>query len=412
MRAQIISIGDELLIGQVINTNAAFIANKLGAVGITVVRTLTVGDDEREILDAFASAYAAFDVVLVTGGLGPTHDDITRKVVCDFFSTNLVPDHSVLEHIKSLFLRRNIPLNKLTEDQALVPRGAKVIHNPLGTAPGILFDRDGKFFIVMPGVPYEMERMIDDFVAPLLKDRSGTTIIHRTLKTTGITESALATRLGDINTIIGDAKLAFLPSPFGVRLRISVIDSDRSVADKKTQDIEARIREQAGKYIYATDEEDIEDILGKLLLEKKLTIAVAESVTGGLIANRLTNVGGSSAYFLYGVTAYSNESKTNILGVDPTLIRQHGAVSREVAETMAEGVRKIGRSSIGLSTTGIAGPTGGTPEKPVGLVWIGYATEAETNALKFNFAEGRIRIKERASQAALDLIRRKILKLE
>ena len=412
MKSQILSIGDELLIGQVINTNAAFIAKKLNAVGIEVIRTLTVGDDEAEIQSAFASSFASFDVTIVTGGLGPTHDDITRKAVCDFFETDLILDASVLDHIRKLFEKRNFTWTAIAEDQALVPRTAQVIPNPLGTAPGMLFDRSGKYLIVLPGVPYEMERMMEDTVVPFFESKTGKAVIHRTIKTTGISESLLAQKLGDIPAMIGPAKLAFLPSPTGVRLRITHVTEERLGGGALVSRIETEIRAKAGMYIYGTDDEEIEAVVGGLLREHHQTLAVAESITGGLIANRVTNVAGSSDYFLYGVTSYSNNSKSTILDVPTELLKAHGAVSREVAEAMAHGVRLICGASIGLSTTGIAGPSGGSAEKPVGTVWIGYSTELETIALKFNFGEGRLRVKERAAQAALDLLRRKILKLE
>lgn len=412
MKSQILSIGDELLIGQVINTNAAFIAKKLNAVGIEVIRTLTIGDDESEIRSAFTSSFSEFDITIVTGGLGPTHDDITRKAVCDFFETDLVLNTAVLEHIRQLFEKRNFAWSASAEDQARVPRVATVIPNPLGTAPGMLIEQSGKFFVVMPGVPYEMERMMEDTVVPFFAAKSGKAVIHRTIKTTGISESLLAQKFGDVQAMIGPAKLAFLPSPTGVRLRITHVTDDRASGEALVARIESEIREKAAKHIYGTDDQEIEDIVGNLLREHGLTLAIAESLTGGLIANRVTNVAGSSAYFLYGVVSYSNESKSSILGVPPELISAHGAVSREVAEAMAVGVRNICGASIGLSTTGIAGPDGGSPEKPVGTVWIGFSAKEETFALKFSFGEGRLRVKERTAQAAFDLLRRKILKLD
>lgn len=412
MKAEIITIGDELLIGQVINTNTAYIAEKLNGVGISVERMTIVGDKDQEILDAFKEAYEKYDVVCVTGGLGPTHDDVTKKVVCKFFNTDLVMNEEALVNVKRLLKSRNMPLTKLNEEQALVPRMCTVIQNPHGTAPGMFFDWNKKYFIVMPGVPYEMKAMMENFVVPHFSKRaSGSAIRHRTLKTTGIPESFLAQQLGNLDELLQGAKLAFLPASTGVRLRITVQEKYSQSAERKIQEVEKRIRAKAEKYIYGVDDEELEQVIGKLLTKKKLKIAVAESCTGGLIADRITNVPGSSNYFERGVIAYSNQSKVDLLGVPQELIEKHGAVSREVAEAMAEGVRKISSANIGISTTGIAGPTGGTPEKPVGLAWIGYSDNNGTFALKFNFGEDRLRVKERAAQAALELTRRRILKI-
>ncbi len=413
MKSIIISIGDELLIGQVINTNAAFIAQKLNSIGVEIGRVLTVGDSEEEILKSFREGFDNFDIVLVTGGLGPTHDDITRKAICVFFNTDLVSNNEVREHIKQLMQKRNIGWTNAAEDQTLVPRIATVIPNKHGTAPGTLIEKDNKYFISMPGVPYEMESMVEDFVLPYFQKKSrGHVVLHRTLNTTGIPESFLSERLGNLETLLGDTTLAFLPSPSGVRLRISVVGNDRQLCESKIKQIELQIRVKAGKFIYGSDDETLEEVIGKLLTERNLTIAVAESCTGGMIAHRITNVSGSSNYFERGVITYSNRSKTELLHVPPELIEQHGAVSKEVALAMASGVRLAAGTSIGLSTTGIAGPTGGSAEKPVGLVWIGYSDAKESLALKFNLGDGRVRVKERAAQAALDIIRRKLLQIE
>jgi nicotinamide-nucleotide amidase len=415
MQAEIISVGNELLIGQVINTNQAFIAQQLQTVGIEIHRMVTVGDDEKSILTALDEALNRADVVTVTGGLGPTHDDVTRSAICKFFKTDLVLDEEALHRIRTFFERRGLPMIKLNEEQALVPRGCTVIQNSRGTAPGYFFERDGKYVVVMPGVPFEMEGMMKEFVLPSFRRRTtGKVILHRTLKTTGIGESFLAQEIGDVQTLFSPMEgisLAFLPSPMGVRLRITAYGSHEEEVKQKIARVETQLRAKVEKYIYATDDEELEAIVGKLLAERKLTIAVAESCTGGLIADRITNVPGSSAYFERGMIVYSNESKIAELGVPIALMTTHGAVSREVAETMAFGIRTKANVDIGLSTTGIAGPTGGTSEKPVGLVWIGYSDRHETLALKFNFGDDRRRTKERAAQAALELVRRRVLKM-
>jgi nicotinamide-nucleotide amidase len=415
MKAEIISIGDELLIGQVINSNQASIAEKLNSVGIYGDKMTTVGDNEEDILSAFQKAYASHDVITVTGGLGPTHDDITRSVVCKFFQTDSIINEEALENVKRIFARLNSVPRKINEDQALVPRGCVVIQNRLGTAPGYFFERDNKYFIVMPGVPYEMKAMMDDFVLPFFaKLKTGLVIRHRTLKTTGIAESFLAEHIGDVHQLFSPDSgmtLAFLPSSLGVRLRITAKANSVDEAKNNIQDVETKLRDKIDKFIYAAGEKELEDTIGTLLKERRLHIALAESCTGGLIADRMTNISGSSEYFERGIITYSNKSKIDELGVPSDLIGTHGAVSREVAEAMARGIRTTSGTDIGISTTGIAGPTGDSPEKPIGLVWIGYSDKDETFALQFNFGGERRIIKERAAQAALELLRRKILKI-
>jgi nicotinamide-nucleotide amidase len=341
-------------------------------------------------------------------------------MVCEFFQCDLVQNESVMMNVKALMAQRDIAWNKSTEEQTLVPRKCKVLQNRVGTAPGILFEESPagtkKYFVVMPGVPFEMKNIVDEQLIPYLrKENFGTIVRHRTLKTTGISESALAAEIGSIEEIIGTdgtTTLAFLPNPLGTKLRITVREKDADVADAKLKSAEDKIKAKAQKYIYSIDEKDLEDVVGAMLTEQKLTIAVAESCTGGMIANRITNVSGSSAYFNRAFVTYSDNSKTELLSVPKELIRAHGAVSREIAEAMAVGARANAGVDIALSTTGIAGPTGGTAEKPVGLVWIGYADANGAMALKFNFGEDRLRFKERASQAALELLRRKLLKID
>lgn len=412
MLSIILTIGDELLIGQIVNTNQAFIGERLNGIGIDVQEMITVGDDMPVILAAFARAWDAADAVIVTGGLGPTHDDITKKAVAAFFNTELESDPSLRKHLENLMARRNQPWTAAAEDQTLVPRGSFPFPNPVGTASGIRMSRDGKHMFVLPGVPYEMKEMIEQSVIPFLTPLAGgAAIAHRTLRTSGIPESFLAQQLGDLDDILRGSKLAFLPSAGAVRMRITVHARSEEAAKAQVEQVESRIRAKVGKHIFGTGEEELEDVLGAILLERGLTIAVAESCTGGLVAHRLTNVSGSSGYFERGVVAYSNRSKTDLLGVPEALITAHGAVSKEVAAAMAEGIRRVARTNLGLSTTGIAGPTGGTPEKPVGLVYVGYADESGSIAMKFTFGEGRARVKERASQAALELVRRKLLKV-
>jgi nicotinamide-nucleotide amidase len=412
--ASIITIGDELLIGQVINTNAAFMGQKLSEIGIEVVRMLVVGDEYDEIMTAFERCRDMTDAVLVTGGLGPTHDDITKKVVADFFKRRLVMDNAVLENVKARLAQRNIPLRKVNEEQALVPEGCEVLMNYWGTAPGMVFENRDKFFAVMPGVPHEMQNIMTRYIIPRLKLKAiGQVIKHKVLKTTGIAESSLYELIGDVEGILGDkAKLAFLPSQFGVRLRITVKAATTDEADSVIADVEEKLRAKVGRFIYSEGEVELEAVVGKLLSDRKLTISVAESCTGGYISHRITNISGSSSYFNRGVVSYSNESKIDLLHVPEEMIRKFGAVSEEVARAMAEGIRKISSSDIGIAVTGIAGPTGGTPEKPVGLVYIGLNDRDGTVVKSYMFPDERLRFKDRTSQAALELVRRRILGIE
>jgi nicotinamide-nucleotide amidase len=416
MTAEIITIGDELLIGQVINTNQAYIAEQLNGIGMYVERMTTIGDNERDILDAFAAGMARADCVLVTGGLGPTHDDITKKMVCKFFVTDLVENVTVLEDVRALLARRNIAWRKSAHDQAMVPRTCTIIRNAHGTAPGMMFDQEGKFFFSLPGVPYEMRGMIDSFIVPYFREKNlDAVVLHRTLRTTGIGESILAEKIGDVTAVTGTdgtVTLAFLPNPRGTKLRITVRDNNREAAEEKLRQAEAHLRAKVEKYIYSSDEKELEDVINHLMRSRSLTLATAESCTGGMIADRITNVPGASEFFLRGFITYSNLSKIEEVGVPLELLERHGAVSREVAEAMARGAREAARTDIALSATGVAGPSGGTDDKPVGTVWIGYADADETFALKFNYSDERVRFKERASQAALELLRRRLLKIE
>ncbi len=412
MKAYIISIGDELLLGQTVNTNASYIGEKLSDLNIDVAKTSVIRDNASEIKDEFTIAWNISDVLLVTGGLGPTHDDITRNCVVEFFNTKLTFSEDVLDDIKALFKKRNREVTDVNEDQANVPKIAQVIRNDKGTAPGYWIEKDAKIFIVMPGVPYEMEGMMNSFVIPRLQEMTGDkqgAVKRLVLNTTGIPESHLFEKLGDLDEILGEAKLAFLPNPYGVKLRITVKGDDEGTVNNKLIEVEQKIRAKAGRFIYGKNDDSLESVVGKLLEERDLTISVAESCTGGSLANHLTNVSGSSKYFDRGVVCYSNAAKVEILKVDEDVLIEHGAVSREVAMQMAEGVRSTSGTDIGVSTTGIMGPTGATTDKPVGLVYIGFCDEKVCTARKVVFGGDRLLNKQRTVQAALDLVRRHVL---
>lgn len=406
-KVSIISIGDELLIGQTINTNAAYIGERLTSIGFEVIRNFTVGDVKEDVMKVLKEAEEISDFIFITGGLGPTHDDITRTCILEYFNSGLRFDEETFERIKKLFEKRNIPMPEINREQAMVPEVAKVIPNDFGTAPGYDITRNGKRFFVMPGVPYEMKGMMEKTILPELNSYIRSKKIfynQKILYTTGIPESALYTKLQDIRPLFDEVKVAFLPSQYGVKIRLSMRSDDESKNLEKIKYVEEKIRERVSEFIYSDENLLLEEIIGKILTEKKLKIAVAESCTGGLICDRITNVPGSSNYFERGVVSYSNDSKIEILGVSPETIQKFGAVSEQTAIEMARGVRKISNSDIGISTTGIMGPTGATETKPIGLVYIGYSDSKKEFAEKYNFADTRVRNKERTSQAALALL--------
>lgn len=412
MNAENISIGDELLLGQTVNTNASTIGEKLAEIGVNLKWVTTVGDDEKDIEEAFALAWKRADFVLVTGGLGPTHDDITKTVVARFFDSKLVMDEDHLRKMKALFERYGIPMAKINETQALVPDKCVVIENARGTAPGMLFEEKSKAFIVMPGVPAEMKGMMEKTVLPYLKEMSGGRVIkYKVLRTTGVPESTLFERITNLKDIEQFAKIAFLPKYTGVDIRLTVHETDEKRADEKLARAEELMREKIAECIYADEETSLEEAVGKLLREKKLKIAVAESCTGGIIAGKITDIAGSSDYFERGVVTYSNRAKTELLDVPAELIEKYGAVSEETARAMAEGVKKISGADIGLSVTGIAGPDGGTKEKPVGTVYVAISYGAETTMKKLFFPGERNVVRERTANAALNLVRKIIREL-
>ncbi len=412
MKTQIITIGDEILIGQTLNTNAAYIGEKLLTLNINVSRASIIGDVKEEILSEFAAAFANNDLIIVTGGLGPTHDDLTLSCIAEFFNTKLVRNEDIYNDIKSLFEKRGRTMTATNELQALVPEIAVPIRNSKGTAPGVWIERNNKIFIAMPGVPFEMKEMMISFIIPKLEqklDNNNQFLLIKNLLTTGIPESYLYDKLGNLNDLLEGAKLAFLPSQFGVKMRINVLAKNEEEAKNKLSGIEQKIRALVGRYIYGTNDDLIEQVIGKLLNERGLRISIAESCTGGLISNRLTNIPGSSVFFERGYVTYSNAAKVELLNVSEDTIAQFGAVSQQVAMQMAQGVRAACATDIGISITGILGPTGATANKPIGLVYIGIADETVCTAVEFKFGDDRLLNKDRAGQAALELLRRHLL---
>jgi len=419
MRAEIISIGDEILYGQIADTNSPFIAEKLIGEGIEVVFSTSVGDDINKIAEAFNTAGSRADVIIATGGLGPTSDDLTKKAVVKVFKRNLVFHEKILKEIEKSFEARGLSMPKINQNQALLPQGAKPLANRWGVAPGIFIEEGNSLFFSLPGVPLEMKWMLENEVLPILSSKKPEGfVIQRKLRTTGIPESSIYEKIEELIDPKGDVKIAFLPSYLGVDIRLVVRLfnllttnlKQKGEVEAEIEELEKKIREILGTYVYGTDDQTLEEVVGKLLLEKGKTIAVAESCTGGLIGAKLTNISGSSEYFERGVVTYSNQAKTQLLGVPPEIIEKYGAVSEEVAILMAEGVRGLAKTDYGLSATGIAGPKGGTPEKPVGTVYIGFAHENDSFAQKFQFAEDRITNRERATQAALNMVRLFLIK--
>ncbi len=415
MKAKIITIGDEILIGQILNTNAAFIGEKLVENGIDISESVVIGDDEDSILKEFRNAFENNELIIVTGGLGPTHDDLTLECIVKFFNTELVESEEVLNDIKNIFEKRGRKLTPSNIEQAKVPKIADIIRNHSGTAPGTWIEKDGKIFISLPGVPFEMKEMITGYIIPRLSEKLSVEKNKRIIKsllTTGIPESFLYERLGDIEELLQGNALAFLPSQFGVRLRITVIGEDADDAENQLTRIEQQIRAKVGQYIYGTENDTLEEVVANLLIDRGLSIAVAESCTGGLISHRLTNVSGSSKYYERGFITYSNGAKVEHLKIDEDLLMKYGAVSLEVARLMAEGVKAVSGTDIGIAATGIMGPTGATFDKPVGLVYIGFCDSKICTAREFRFGDDRLLNKDRTSQAALDMIRRNLLGIE
>ncbi len=403
--AEILTIGNEIVTGLVADTNSGVITRRLDSLGISVTRHVSVGDDKEEIAEALKQALERVDCVILTGGLGPTHDDITKQVLCRFFNSGLVTDAEVKRRIDSIFQSRGIETPQAAYTQAEVPEKATILHNAQGTAPGLLFEKNGKRVYSLPGVPLEAEHLLETYIVPHLENLSTVKVQHRILKTTSSPESVLWEEIGPVSPFEKYVKVASLPSLLGVRIRFTASGKDSKETTAQLDAAEKLLREKIDHHIFAVDDETLEGNIGDLLKKKKGTLAVAESCTGGLIGNRLTNVSGSSEYFLEGAVTYSNEAKQIRLGVDPALIEAHGAVSEEVATAMAEGIRQKSGSDFGLAVTGIAGPTGGTPDKPVGLTFIAVTGPQGTRCEQFRFHQDRVRNKERAAQAALNLLR-------
>jgi len=404
---EIMTIGDELLYGQVIDTNSAFMGQELGKLGLRVRQITSVSDRADEIVAALDLARQRAQVVLMTGGLGPTKDDLTKHVLARYFGTELVLHEPTLRHVEGIFARFNRPMLEVNRQQALVPANCTVLHNALGTAPGMWFEDRGTVFVSMPGVPFEMKGLMNDEVLPRLRQHFQTPAIeHVVVQTVGLGESFLAQRIEDWeNRLPANVKLAYLPSLGGVRLRLTGHDDGQPNLRARMEALLPELRTLLGEHIFAEGEINLETAVGNLLAERGLTVGTAESCTGGLLAHRLTSVPGSSRYYQGSIIAYSNDIKTQELGVQLETLAAYGAVSEPAVAEMAEGLRRRLGVDVALATSGIAGPDGGTDAKPVGTICIAYADARHTVTRQISFNRGRQLNLEYTTTAALNLLR-------
>lgn len=411
--AELLTIGDELLYGQVVNTNAAWMGTELGLRGLRVVQITSVSDDAAAIVEALDNARRRAHAVLITGGLGPTKDDLTKHVLTRYFKSELVMHAPTLQHVEAMLARYNRPMLEVNRMQALVPAVCEVVPNPLGTAPGMWFEDQGTVFVSMPGVPFEMKRMMTDTVLPRLVTRfSPPALRHRVVQVVGIGESYLAERIAAWEDALPPyLKLAYLPSMSQVRLRLTGLLPDGLTADALDAEMADRITQLyplVGEHIFAEGEVALEEAVGKLLLEKNLTVGTAESCTGGFVASRLTSVPGSSAYFRGAVVAYDNTVKMSLLGVSEATLAAHGAVSEETVQAMAQGARRALGCDVAIATSGIAGPGGGTATKPVGTLCIACADAAGVVSRTLSFDRGRDLNVQFTTVQVLDMLRKRV----
>lgn len=414
MKATIITIGDEILIGQIVDTNTVSIARHLNNLGIQITEKCSIGDSREAIVETLDRVVCTSEVVIITGGLGPTKDDITKHTLADYFGSELEYNAAEGDHVRQLLERRGIPFTELNRCQAMLPKCCTVLHNAHGTAPGMWFDTPkGGVVVSLPGVPFEMEHLMQDEVLPRLKSRfTLQQIVHRTLITRGIAESLLAERIAEWEDALPDyLHLAYLPAPNIVRLRLSAYGVDGDIAEREiTRQFEA-LRAIIGDNIVGFEGSSVEQLVHEILTARGLKLAVAESCTGGTIASKFTAMAGASIYFMAGVVSYSNEAKRDILGVNMADIETYGAVSEQVARQMAEGVRRVAGADYAIATTGIAGPGGGSEAKPVGTVWMAVATPEKTIAVMRNSGTDRSQIISRASAYAIELLYEELKKL-
>jgi nicotinamide-nucleotide amidase len=415
MKATIITIGDEILIGQIIDTNSGFIAKALDRIGVEVREMISISDDKKHILDTFSQLQNKVDVVIVTGGLGPTKDDVTKKTFCEYFDDQLVVDPEVLAHVTQLiegYFKR--PITQMNKDQALVPSMCTILHNKVGTAPGMWMKKENTVFISLPGVPYEMKYLVEEEIIPkIVREYKRPYIIHKTILTYGQGESLVAERIENWeNNLPGFIKLAYLPNPGRVRLRLTARGTDKGILEAAIEEnvklLDAIIHDIIVGF---DDDETIEVAVGKLLVQQNKTISTAESFTGGKIASLLSAVPGASNYFKGSVVSYATETKVNVLGVPKGVVDQFSVVSAEVASTMALNVKKILKTDYAIATTGNAGPSKGDSEAEIGTVFIALATPNGVITEEFNFGQPREKVIDRATIKSLEILQKEILKI-
>ena len=414
VRAEIITIGDEILFGQITDTNTQWIGAELTGIGIRPVRKTSVGDNKQDILDAFTEASKRVDIVIVTGGLGPTKDDITKHTFCEYFGSELKMNEDALKLVTDFFAKRGRAMTELNIQQAALPDNATYIPNLWGTAPGMWFEKENVVYVSLPGVPYEMKSLMEFEILPRLKAKFVSNIIkHKSVRTVGIGESFLAEKIENWEDALPEhIKLAYLPHFGQVKLRLTGTGTDEKLLDAQLQAQVDQLLPMIQENVFGYDTDELESVIGTLLIKNKATVGTAESCTGGFVAHRITSVSGSSQYFEGSVVSYGNTVKKNVLGVSEATLEAHGAVSEQTAIEMAEGARKLLHTTYAIATTGIAGPDGGTAEKPVGTVWIACATPTGTVTQLLKLSNIRNINIELTSTYALNLLRKTILKAE
>lgn len=409
MKAEILAVGTEILLGDIVNTNAHYLSKRLADLGISVYYQTVVGDNEDRLLKAYELAFDRADIVIATGGLGPTKDDLTKEIGAKFFNKKLLLHQESLDIIKGYFHRSNRPMSKGNEKQAYIPEGATILPNPNGTAPGCIIEENNKILVMLPGPPKEMVPMFENSVVSYLQKFSDGVLVSKVLRVSGLGESAMAERVEDIMESQTNPTIAPYAKDNEAILRITSKGSSKKEAEALIAPVEKAVRERLGDNVYAEGETSLEAVVGEMLVKRNLTIATAESCTGGLLAGALINYPGISSVFLEGIITYSNEAKMKRLGVKAETLAKYGAVSEETAKEMAEGIAKAANTDIGISVTGIAGPGGGTEEKPVGLVYVGLYIQGKVQVKKLDLFGDRQKIRQRTVVNALDWLRRELL---
>lgn len=413
IRAEVITIGDEILFGQITDTNTQWLGTELTNIGVRVTRKSSVGDQADAILQILHEAHQRADVIIITGGLGPTKDDITKKTLCTYFGVGMIRNAEALALVTSFFEKRGRAMTDLNRAQADLPANALYIQNDWGTAPGMWFEHDKRIYVSLPGVPFEMKHLMSNRILPKLREHFKTPVIkHKMIRTVGIGESFLAERIEAWEDALPESiKLAYLPSFGGVKLRLTTTGNDEATLDHQLADQVEKVLPLIEKNVFGFDDDELEVVVGRLLQERNLTLGIAESCTGGFVSSQITKIPGSSAYFWGSVVSYSNVVKVNQLGVDPSTLEQFGAVSEETVRQMAEGVRKALGTNVGIATSGIAGPDGGTPDKPVGTIWIACSTEQRTVARLLRLGQYRDQNIQLTSTYVLNMLREELLSM-